>query len=331
MNGIWVQSYGVETAQQANAQLDRFRSVGIDTLFYNVHERGARYNSAFYPLSTSMKKGFDALGYLIERGHARDMKVFAWLSFGADLFPLNPAWSVPEGDFTDFSKADARKRMGDVVADIVAKYAAIDGFALDYMRHRGLVDEVPQRYAAEDVTDAVARIHAAAQGRTIGASVKAYKNDWVRWAQNWPNWLRDGLIDWVMPMAYNPLDNVWGDFASHVNAWLGAAAREKIISLLSVMDTDQQREPLKPASQLVAEIAFFRKYKFADFAWFDQRASDEQLAAIKAALLEGTSGMAATLLTMAEALESLAGQQEALAAELREKATGLRTIAESCS
>ena len=44
MNGIWVQSYGVETAQQANAQLDRFRSVGIDTLFYNVHERGARYN-----------------------------------------------------------------------------------------------------------------------------------------------------------------------------------------------------------------------------------------------------------------------------------------------
>jgi hypothetical protein len=194
-------------------------------------------------------------------------------------------------------------------------------------------------YTAADVTDAVERIAEASEGKMLSVAVKAYKDDWNRWAQNWPAWLNDSLVDLVIPMCYHPLRSDT-DTAYHVQSWVATnAPMWLVVPGLAVIDTSTTGEPLKTATQMANETALFVKLGFGDVALFDNRATDAQIAAVKAELpedepdataeellteiQEDMMGVKDTILSEAEKLEEQAAALLLIAASLRAQAEAL--------
>lgn len=245
------------------------REAGFDTISYNV------------PIG-----GTVGLRAMIDGAHAAGMRCIAWLALGVDEALLKQ-YPVAEKDFVDFSNEAARKAMASAVSTLLRQFPDLDGFALDYMRRRATTDDATIQTAYGGyITDAVERIAEAAEDKLLIAHVKAYVNDWLRWCQNWPQWLDEGLIEFVAPMCYRPLDSRYGGFPRHAQAWLGVADQERILPTLAIIDTSTADELLKTPDVITQEIEFFKSIGYTDLAFFDNRVTTAQLAAIAAALPE---------------------------------------------
>ena len=248
---------------------DALQAAGFDAVSYNV------------PIG-----GTSGLRAMLDGAHARGMRLAAWIAFGVDA-TLVKQWPGP-GGMLDFSQEAARVAIARAVSELVQQFPDLDMFALDYMRYYTTTDNAAlQASYSGYITDAVEKIAEAAEDKTIIAHVKAYERDWLRWCQNWPQWLDEGLIEFAAPMCYQPLSTRYGGFTRHAQAWLWVADQERILPTLSIVDTTVSGEPLKTVETIMQEIRYMADtLGYTDLAFFDNRMTAAQMAAIVAALPE---------------------------------------------
>src|SRR5260370_31820638 len=81
--------YGFKTPQQIDQMIEDVTAAKCNSIFAEVRRRGDSYylHSPEPPAADpDYAPGFDALQYLIDRAHARNIAVHAW-------FPITPLWS----------------------------------------------------------------------------------------------------------------------------------------------------------------------------------------------------------------------------------------------
>lgn len=243
--------------------------------------KAAGFDAVSYNIPTN---GTSGLRSMIDGAHAAGMRLGAWIAFGVDA-ALVRKWPGA-GGMLDFSQEAARIAVAQVISNLLQQFPDLDIIAIDYMRYYTTTDDTAlQESYSTHITDTVERIAEAAEGKTIIAHVKAYKNDWLRWCQNWPLWLDENLVDLAAPMCYQPLSARYGGFTRHAQAWLDVADQERILPTLAIIDTSTEDEALKTAAVITQEIRYFvDELGYTDMAFFDNRMTDEQRITIAAAL-----------------------------------------------
>lgn len=122
-------------------------------------------------------------------------------------------------DWLNFSLSDVREWLAEAMADLVFRND-ISHLSLDYIRYEPEA-VMTGEFSADDVTRTVNAIREAVPGDVdlIADVVPAYIkgddiHDWhnVGAGQDWPEWLRDGLLSLAMPMNY-----IKGDMAEYLD------------------------------------------------------------------------------------------------------------------
>ena len=276
MRGVWLQAARLGDADDVTDYLDKFEAAQLTDVFYNIHEGGARYNSAYY---NRANPNFDALGTLITAAHARSMRVHAWVYPGYDIFPFNSTWDIYNDGgglphHTKFSVAAARQRCADVASDVLSKYS-VDGYHMDYIRYPDTQTYDLSDYSYTDVTACVQAVKAVMGGVPLTTAVKR-QDGLERFLQDWHTWLTSGYIDYAIPMVYAhspagswlPLD-MYYDFADWPEGY-----EDQIIVGLSDLYTNVEGEPAKDPQQIVAELWICKHGGFRGFVVFDDRATE---------------------------------------------------------
>ncbi len=148
-------------------------------------------------------------------------------------FPYNHTERPQYMSWPDLRSEQMREELADWAVQIPA---SVDGgLSLDYIRW----NQVGDGRTAEQVTDLVQKIRdrwdQAGHGR-LSAAVYPYLGNSPRHGgalsvgQKWNEWLDNGLVDWVYPMAYNSQD-----LAAHIREWKSYDPT-KIVPCLSLMD-----------------------------------------------------------------------------------------------
>lgn len=159
--------------------LDNYTDCNINACFFQV--RGmcdAMYQSKYEPWSQFLtgKRGlaptYDPLEYVIEQAHAQGIEVHAWINpyryatssdtYGTlptDYSVVNPGWIIKCGDIFILNPGEpaVRKRIVDVVCDIIDHYD-VDGIVFDdYFYQDGMKDEYDDRLYALYNPDSLSR------------------------------------------------------------------------------------------------------------------------------------------------------------------------------
>lgn len=320
MIGVFVQANECDTAAGCDALIARLHAAGVTDIFYNVHYKGAHYNSACIDPSSAMLAGFDSLAHLINIAHSLRMRVHAWICAGYDL--LAAGGKQCDGVFwADFSDADTQMLMGELVHDISTNYD-VQGVCLDYIRTPGMSNVDPQPFDADAVSDVIFMARDSLAG-PLSACCK--RRSWDDWGQDVSAWIGDCGLDLLLPMMYHPLNN-----PTDLPALLELVPRDQVIPLIAAIDTHQDGEPLKTPVEFDADLMYFEDAGFYDFAVFDQRATDEQLMMI-AQEGEGMGAAEEHRILVNQVADCVTVATEAIAnasAKLSEAASALQLLAD---
>ncbi|MGV8927958.1 MAG: glycoside hydrolase family 10 protein [Ewingella sp.] len=152
----------INQQQQAlTSKLDKLKSLGINTVFFQVKPDGtALWASKILPWSDMMTgkigedPGYDPLQFMLDEAHKRGMKVHAWFNpyrvsvntkpstvaelnntlslHPASVFVLHPEWIRTAGDrfVLDPGIPEARDWITSIVAEVVTRYP-VDGVQFD--------------------------------------------------------------------------------------------------------------------------------------------------------------------------------------------------------
>lgn len=174
VRALWVDAFhdGVKTPVQVDKLVNDAITANINTLIVQVRRRGdAYYNITNEPRTEDpvLEPGFDALKYLIDRAHASNIEVHAWLNtlvaWNSATPPKDPqhvwnlhgpnatgvdnwvsyyrinnnGWSdkLYSSYYLDPGNPDAVDYTTDVYLNVVKNYD-VDGIHLDYSRYAGL-------------------------------------------------------------------------------------------------------------------------------------------------------------------------------------------------
>ncbi len=269
-----VQARNCRTRVDAEAQLHAANLAGIDAIIYSVHFEGAHYNSAFYPWCPSIESGFDPLGYLVQRGYELGISIYAWMCPGVDCVNFDPIWNMAgkygaplTARWLDYSVPAARKRVRDVAADITNKYAV--GILLDYIRYKVYRNFEPRYHpelSAQDITTTVSMVQEAITPYQLIATVTAH--DYKSVLQDWFSWLRLGIVDTALPMAYAYQP---GQIPYWISLWDTDIPLDKIVPCLSLYDLHKNPYMIKTTTELMIEINECKLLNLANsgLAFFD--------------------------------------------------------------
>jgi uncharacterized lipoprotein YddW (UPF0748 family) len=235
---IWVSKSDFATPEAADAFIARAKSCNINVLLPNVYGHGSvMYQTDEFPMSGSVPEGFDPLGYLIERAHAEGMEVHPW--FNVCRGPLKHLdedrlwmfyWSAQRdrwfGGWADVHRPQFRDWIVSFMLDCVRRYD-VDGLHYDYIRAG--VDCACKQCAAEfeeqfghgmdeatntewarwhtpAITDIVRRttlgLREIRPDAITSAAVQTHHAG-PRGGQDGPGWVREGILDVLMPMDYH--------------------------------------------------------------------------------------------------------------------------------
>ncbi len=176
VRALWVDAFrpGIKTPAQVDKLIEDSLNANINTLIVQVRRRGdSYYNKSIEPRTEDpeLEPGFDALQYLIEKAHANQIEVHAWLNtlvaWNSAIPPQDPnhAWNL-HGDrvtdketwvsyyrvYNDTNQKWSEKLYSsyyldpgnpavvDYTADVylnVVKNYDVDGIHLDYSRYAG--------------------------------------------------------------------------------------------------------------------------------------------------------------------------------------------------
>jgi uncharacterized lipoprotein YddW (UPF0748 family) len=210
MRGAWVVSWRQMTSKRSiDEALDWAASAGLDTLFAQVRADGdAYYRSDLAPraeLLSAQPADFDPLGYMLEKGHARGLKVHAYLNLGviwrggapprspAHVFNAHPEWllhdekgrialpreddpkpSIVEGNvWVEWSDPGLRAHLAAVAGEVAARYP-VDGVHLDFVRYPARMG--PRTPGVGLGGDPHSRAGAEAREEAVAASLRAVRD-----------------------------------------------------------------------------------------------------------------------------------------------------------
>ena len=286
------------------------RALGATDLFVQVYRGGRAWFASTVVESgphqaARARTGVDPLALLLEQAHAAGLRVHAWLNalslstrrdaallaeLGPDAVMVDrrgrsvldyPSLDLPEPDrrwyrmgtpqvWLDPAVPAVGQTLAALVGELVARYPALDGVHLDYIRHPDVLPFIPgsrfgvgldfgygaasrarfqretgleapfgdalgnadrwDEWRRERVTEVVLRIASAARGAKpsieVSAAVWAYADrSYLSLFQDWRGWLEDGLLDFVVPMAYTRDDRLLRYVAQ---AALGGVGGERV-------------------------------------------------------------------------------------------------------
>lgn len=156
--GAWVTAWtkGFYTKDEIDRTIAEAKTAGLNALIVEVRKVGdAYYQSDIEPVGPEVPEGFDPLAYTIEKAHAEDMQVCAWLvvyrvwkgstppSDSKHVLAAHPDWRSisyegaaenEEGVYVDPGIPGYREHFANVCADIAKRYA-VDAIHYDYVRY----------------------------------------------------------------------------------------------------------------------------------------------------------------------------------------------------
>jgi len=147
INGLWVHPERVTNPEIADKTLDQAQRCGIDNIYLLVfYGEKAWFHTPHAPMAENVEEGFDPLGYCIEQGHKRGMKVHAWFvngeGAGGPILSKHPDWQAQDSAgkkamWFDFTNPEVRRFQRDLMISAVKGYPNLDGIHFDYIRFPG--------------------------------------------------------------------------------------------------------------------------------------------------------------------------------------------------
>lgn len=207
----------------------------------------------------------DVLGKLIEKAHAKNIKVIAWFEYGfashvlgqnQPLTDRKPEWVSKQQDGTQTQKnnffwlngfhPEVQQFMKDMIVECVRKYPNLDGIQGDdrlpaLPAHAGYDDftrnlykietgrDLPSNptetnflnWKANKMSDFAASLYNAVKAErasclvTWAPSARGWAKD--NYLQDWPEWVRRGVADWVSPQLYRQESQGIGAYAALID------------------------------------------------------------------------------------------------------------------
>ncbi len=222
----------VNTAELPVEGFERLRELGLDTLF--MHWQTAHEHKRPFTEGSAAKK-LDSIEDLAAAGRKAGLKTHAWATcFTLDgvseeeraklakekrLSASNPLWLDP-----------TLPKNHDLVVARLSEMAkrGVDGVHIDYARTSDDMPQSPETTAAitEFVRKASKAVRAANSNIVFTAAVFPTPESAARRNQDWPAWVREGLVDYVCPMIYTESP---AEFRAQLASCLAAAPADRIL------------------------------------------------------------------------------------------------------
>ena len=229
---------------------------GVTDLFVNVAGAGfAHYPSAVLPRSKTFEQEGDQLRACLAAAKGTGIRVHAWiLAFTATRAPKSVlddfarrGWRLKTAsgelsEYLDPSNAAVRSRILKAIDELQAKYPAIAGIHLDFVRW--YEKSAKSATATQTITAFVAAAkRRIANKRIFSAAVLGkYPSCVASVGQDWTAWIAANIVDYVVPMDYTESEARFEEFLRQHSS-LGAAARGKVISGVPISAAVTSRSP----------------------------------------------------------------------------------------
>ena len=245
----------VNTAELPVGNLARLKDLGLDTLF--MHWQTAHEHKRPFPEGAAADKR-NSVENLVAAGRAAGLQIHAWATcFTLDgvtdderakfarekrLSKNNPLWLDP-----------SLPKNHDLVVAQLAEMAkrGVDGIHIDYARTDDATPASPATTAA--ITDFVRKaskaVRAAKPGIVFSAAVFPTPEAAARRNQDWPAWVREGLVDYVCPMIYTESP---AEFQAELSACLAVAPADKILPGIGTGADESQTDAVETAAEVAA-------------------------------------------------------------------------------
>ena len=244
----------VNTAELPVDDFAELKALGIDTLFMHwqtAHEHKRPFPAAGKP---------DTPEAQLAAARAAGLALHAWITcFTLDgvsdeerarfkregrLSKANPGWLDP-----------ALPKNRDLVVGQLAEMAkrGVSGIHIDYARTDDATPPSPETTAA--ITDFVRKasqaVKAADTNIVFSAAVFPTPDAAARRNQDWPAWVKEGLVDFVCPMIYTESP---AEFQSELDACLKAAPAEKLMPGIGTGADESQTDAPTTSAELAAAV-----------------------------------------------------------------------------
>ena len=261
------------------------REARVTDLFVNVAGFGfAHYPSGVLPRSKTFAQEGDQLAACLSAAHGTGVRVHAWIicfsatrgtpAVMADCAKRGWRLKTPKGALTDYvdpSNAQVRGRVLAAIDEMQAKYPALDGIHLDFVRCGDAAARPSNAATVVSQFVAEARRHVRRPRWLTAAVYGKYPLCVTTVGQDWFGWLDAGLVDYAVPMNY---------VESKVKLWellvAQAAPRghaRRIIAGIGVTANESRLD----ARQVIEQINLVRRFGFAGVALFDLDVTLEKL------------------------------------------------------
>ena len=243
----------VNTAELPVDGFGHLRELGLDTLF--MHWQTAHEHKRPFPETAAGAKRFD-IEDLAAQGRKAGFKIHAWATcFTLDgvsdeeraklaeekrLSASNPNWLDP-----------ALPKNHDLVVARLAEMAkrGVDGVHIDYARTSDATPQSPETTAA--ITDFVRKaskaVRAANPDIIFTAAVFPTPESAARRNQDWPAWVREGLVDYVCPMIYTESP---AEFRAQLASCLAVAPADRILPGIGTGADESQADAPATAAEI---------------------------------------------------------------------------------
>lgn len=251
---------------------------GVTDLFVNVAGAGfAHYPSAVLPRSKTFEQEGDQLKACLAAAKGSGIRVHAWiLTFTAtraskstldDFAKRGWRLKTASGELSEYlnpANAEVRNHILKAVDELQAKYPAIAGIHLDFVRW--YEKSVKTATAAKTITAFVASVKRRIANKRIfsTAVLGKYPSCVASVGQDWTAWISANIVDYVVPMDYTENEGRFEEYLKQHSS-LGAAARRKVIVGIGVTANESRLTP----KEVMRQILFVRKHGLAGVALFD--------------------------------------------------------------
>ncbi len=247
----------VNTAELPVDSFERLRDLGLDTLF--MHWQTANEHKRPFPESATGAKRYD-IEDLAASGRKAGLKIHAW----ATCFTLDGVSDEERAKLAREKRLSpsnqncldpALPKNHDLVVARLAEMAkrGVDGVHIDYARTSDDVSQSPETTAAitEFVRKASKAVRAANPDIVFTAAVFPTPESAARRNQDWPTWVREGLVDYVCPMIYTESS---AEFRAQLNSCLAVAPADRILPGIGTGADESQTDAPTTADEVAEAV-----------------------------------------------------------------------------
>ncbi len=250
---------------------------GVTDLFVNVAGAGfAHYKSDVLPRSKTYEQEGDQLAAVLAAAKGSNIRVHAWvLCFTATRSTpsrladfAQKGWRLYTRDnklseYLDPSKSAVRSYILSAIDEIQAKYPAVNGIHLDFVRWYELSKK------PDDAALVISKFVASAKRRVVRprwftvAVLGKYPACVRSVGQDWVGWISSNIVDYAVPMDYTENSLTFESYVKQHAALKNHAS--KTIAGIGVTANESRLSAL----QVINQIKTARKYNLAGVALFD--------------------------------------------------------------